>query len=317
MEAFPIKLDNLDVGFGNMDPMYLSWSTQELECAVLKKTKPVYKHQDETCLFNHFQDTFYALSEYYKRMKPLAMCEDHAIYEATEIKTNTKVCLKIFLGKNLIEIPMEIRILEHIRRLGGHPYIQQLLYVWRTRQSWIMVTQYYQYESIQYNDIEVFMYQLLQGIDFLHEHSIIHRDIKPSNCIWDGTSVHIIDFDIAIWDIHPGCCSVAGTNGFIAPEVLIFERDYDKETKLDPYHSECDFYSAGCTLGSLLFNMFEDEEQVDERCIPHWRQSIMNSGYTWTHIEDLFLRLVTYKRENRWSMKDFNDTFPDKTKFMK
>lgn len=41
--------------------------------------------------------------------------------------------------------------------------------------------------------------QVLEGIAYLHEHSVCHRDIKPSNILItkDRTRVALVDFNVA------------------------------------------------------------------------------------------------------------------------
>ncbi len=59
-------------------------------------------------------------------------------------------------------------------------------------------------------------FQMLRALSYLHRHGIVHRDLKPSNVLVTGRHVTVLDFGIAGLPEHV----LAGTPGFIAPEIL-------------------------------------------------------------------------------------------------
>ncbi|KAL4497832.1 hypothetical protein ABPG72_000587 [Tetrahymena utriculariae] len=80
--------------------------------------------------------------------------------------------------------------------------------------------------------------QILQGIDFLHEHNIVHGDIKLANILINKNGqIKIIDFS---------------ESGFMVEETLGYTRGYDaKDISKSKY---IDYYSLGVLLIKILCN---------------------------------------------------------------
>lgn len=89
-----------------------------------------------------------------------------------------------------------------------------------------------------------FLYQIAQGIRYLHQRQIIHRDIKPENLLMDKDyNVKICDFGWAclLTPDRPLRKSMAGTFEYMAPEVV---NDLGHSYPFDVW-----------TLGILLYEM--------------------------------------------------------------
>lgn len=102
------------------------------------------------------------------------------------------------------------------------------------------------------------MIQLLDALNYTHEHGFIHRDIKPQNIFYlsNGT-IKLGDFGIAInsIDAKASNASIFGSIHYLAPEVL----------NGFPFSVRSDVYACGITFFQLLTGRlpFEDGQTVD------------------------------------------------------
>lgn len=66
-------------------------------------------------------------------------------------------------------------------------------------------------------EIHAMLEDLLQGLEYLHQHRLVHRDIKPDNILWVNGRAVLADAGL----IAPsGKGSLAGSPGFISPHVM-------------------------------------------------------------------------------------------------
>ncbi|VDN02639.1 unnamed protein product [Thelazia callipaeda] len=92
-----------------------------------------------------------------------------------------------------------------------------------------------------------YTYQVLQGLQYLHDNEIIHRDIKPANILRDSNgNVKIGDFGSAK-RLQAICSQQAsayiGTPNYMAPEVALGCAGHGRKA---------DIWSVGCTLVEML-----------------------------------------------------------------
>uniref|UniRef100_A0AAR2KS76 non-specific serine/threonine protein kinase n=1 Tax=Pygocentrus nattereri TaxID=42514 RepID=A0AAR2KS76_PYGNA len=102
------------------------------------------------------------------------------------------------------------------------------------------------------------MFQILQGLAFIHKHGFFHRDMKPENLLCMGPElVKIADFGLAR-EIRsrPPYTDYVSTRWYRAPEVLL---------RSTIYSSPIDQWAVGCIMAELytLRPLFPGSSEVD------------------------------------------------------
>jgi eukaryotic-like serine/threonine-protein kinase len=89
------------------------------------------------------------------------------------------------------------------------------------------------------------MSQLLEALQYAHEHGVWHRDIKPANVLISHSGqIKVADFGIARMEpsMSDGSEDVMGTPGYIAPETYLS----------DTFDNRVDVFAAGAVLYQLF-----------------------------------------------------------------
>lgn len=99
-----------------------------------------------------------------------------------------------------------------------------------------------------------FLYQLLNGLSYIHSANVIHRDIKPSNLLINSNCLlKICDFGMARplssgpQDHASFMTAYVATRWYRAPEVMLSFHTYTKAI---------DVWSVGCILAEMLGRRF-------------------------------------------------------------
>lgn len=106
-------------------------------------------------------------------------------------------------------------------------------------------------------EVQQIMFQLLEGIDFMHENDCAHRDLKPANILIKSKAPHwwvkIGDFGLSKRAMEAAGGSLTrgiGTDGFMAPEISGFLSPNRIPQPLSPYPA--DIWSLGETCHKAL-----------------------------------------------------------------
>lgn len=97
--------------------------------------------------------------------------------------------------------------------------------------------------------MQLYTYQILSGLLYLHNKGVVHRDIKGENILIDGDGVSkLADFGCskALADLanasQAGCGTLVGSPFYMAPEVI----------RSEVYGTKADIWSVGCTVVEML-----------------------------------------------------------------
>jgi serine/threonine protein kinase len=95
-------------------------------------------------------------------------------------------------------------------------------------------------ESVSRN----YMFQVLQGLGYMHKHGYFHRDIKPENILVSGDVAKVADFGLAK-EIRsrPPYTDYVSTRWYRAPEVLL---------RFPMYGAPIDIWAVGCMMAEII-----------------------------------------------------------------
>lgn len=114
---------------------------------------------------------------------------------------------------------------------------------------------------MNYSDITLYMYKILEALDFAHSHGIMHRDVKPLNIIInnDEKDLRLIDWGLADYYKPDMEYNVrVASRYYKGPELLVDDRKY---------HYSLDIFSLGCTFAGMLFKIdtfFKGSDNYDQ-----------------------------------------------------
>ena len=195
------------------------------------------------------------------------------VYKAKDIKNLEIVALKkIRLVAEEEGIPStairEIAILKDL----NHVNIVKLIDVMHSLKKLVLVFEFverdlkkiideHKEEGMKEDLVKSFLFQLLMGINYMHESKYLHRDLKPQNLlISDKMVLKIADFGLARGYGIP-------TKNYTNEVVTLWYRPPDVLLGSKEYMTSVDIWSIGCIFaeminGKALFQGTGDKDQV-------------------------------------------------------
>lgn len=95
-------------------------------------------------------------------------------------------------------------------------------------------------------EIKVYIFKLLQALDYCHSEGIVHRDIKPRNIVINRETqeLRLIDWGLSEYYLPGKEYNVrVASRPYKGPELLVNYKLYDYSL---------DLWAVGCTLGAIV-----------------------------------------------------------------
>ncbi|KAI7794310.1 myosin light chain kinase 2-like, partial [Triplophysa rosa] len=159
------------------------------------------------------------------------------VHKCTENKTGMRLAAKIINTRNAKERDMALNEILVMNQLS-HPNILQLYEAFEVKNQVVLILEFVEGgelferivdESCPLTEVDamVFVKQICEGLQYMHQMYVLHLDLKPENILLINHSSHqvkIIDFGLARRYKPREKLKVSfGTPEFLAPEVVNFD----------------------------------------------------------------------------------------------
>ncbi|CAD8195419.1 unnamed protein product [Paramecium pentaurelia] len=193
----------------------------------------------------------------------------------------------------------------------NHPNIVRCKRITENKKYYYIIMEYMEGGTLaqkmkekQLNEQEaaIIMKSILEGVNYLHDRSIIHRDIKPENIMLTGTNVKIADFGLSFkfssteGTFHKLLNKKCGTIIYMAPEQFT-EKYYSKQV---------DVWSCGILLYMLLnggIHPFYNKDDTKYEFIKKILNPSIDIPSNMTPLaKDLFYKLINVNPIDRYNV---------------
>ncbi|XP_078276841.1 mitogen-activated protein kinase 14B isoform X3 [Rhinoraja longicauda] len=218
----------------------------------------------------NIENTLWEVRERYANLSPIGSGAYGTVCSATDRRTGLKVAIKKlyrpFQSETFAKRAYrELKLLKHMK----HENVIGLIDVFTPAVTLDEFHDFYLVMPFMDADlskimgkltddrIQYLLYQMLQGLKYLHSTGIIHRDLKPGNlAINKNCELKIIDFGLAR-HTDSEMTGYVVTRWYRAPEVILNWRHYTQTV---------DIWSVGCIFAEMMNGriLFKGKDYLDQ-----------------------------------------------------
>ena len=242
------------------------------------------------------------------------------VYEGWQKNSNEKVIIKILKPITKVKIKREIFILEKLKKC---PNMVQILDVIKEKDSEIFciicksisgIELKNCYMGISPQDLKLYMYKIIECLEYSHRKKIIHRDIKFINIAVNQETKELNIYDWGLSDFYIKDYKYTLTIGsryYKAPELFMEYKKYDYSI---------DMWSVGCLFGAMLFQinvLFQGKSNIDQ-LITITKQFGFNkiNNFLEKYKGNCFLAQKIIKKIKNYEEKNWDEFINDKNKYL-
>ncbi|CAD8208031.1 unnamed protein product [Paramecium pentaurelia] len=195
------------------------------------------------------------------------------VIKAENMQSHDLVAIKKMKQKyHNFEECTNLREVKALMKLQNHPNIVKLKELFLDNDTLCLVFEFvdksiYQMyiqqkemgKTIPEDQIKSLIYQVANGLSYMHKHGYFHRDLKPENLLVSNNGVvKIIDLGCAR-EIRsrPPYTDYIATRWYRAPEILLKQANYN---------SPVDIFALGCIMAELFLNrpLFQGNSELEQ-----------------------------------------------------
>jgi cyclin-dependent kinase 9 len=258
----------------------------------------------------------------YKIMTKIGEGTFGQVFQAEHINTCKVVAIKKIMNNCRSDdyIENEIKLLQMMK----HKNIIKLIEIFSINNSSKDLIQYLVFEFCDYDlcellyntkiqfsfgEIKNILYQVFEGLSYIHQSAVLHRDLKPANILISKTGlVRIADFGLAksLCSYPPnGFSSKVVTLAYRPPELLLGHRFYG---------TSVDMWSVGCIMAEFwtktpIFPGIDDHQQlllISQLCGPINSTTLLGLDKFY-YLSDLYLPQLYPRRVKQMFINELID----------